>query len=341
MACFVKDVSDSLISGLLYGLLAATMLGPSSSLADDPRPRDPHSAAVMHRISAETPRQLRELFRYTGHRLPVVSAHRGGAASGYPENCIATFEHTLSKCFALLEIDPRMTKDGEVIVHHDATLDRTTTGTGKVVEKTLSELKQYRLKDIDGVVTNHVIPTLDEVLHWAKGKTVLVLDQKDVPLETRVNIITKHHAESYAMMIVGSLKDVRACHAMNPDIMMEVMIPSHEKLKAFDASGVPWENVIAFLGHQPPTDPSLYEAVHQKGTLAMVGTSRNLDRQFFTRAVADDESLRRDYRQLLRRGADMIETDLPREIGPLLYTDHPAVPTSKRPLMMVQPTMPR
>ncbi|QDV62325.1 putative glycerophosphoryl diester phosphodiesterase 1 [Crateriforma conspicua] len=322
--------------GRFLTLFTVAVLSSSWLPAKDPSPRDSRSAVAMHRICPETPQQLRELFRYTGERLPVVSAHRGGAGPGYPENCIATFEHTLTKTFSLLEIDPRITKDGKVVVHHDATLDRTTTGTGKIAEKTLAELSQYRLKDVDGKVTDHSIPTLDEVLRWAKGKTVLVLDQKDVPLETRVETITKHQAESYAMLIVGNLDDVRACHAMNPDIMMEVMIPNHAKVDAFNATGVPWENVIAFLGHVPPSDSSLFDAVHQNGALTMIGTSRNLDREYFARGGGTDQSLRHDYRQLLQRGGDIIETDLPRDVGPLLYTPL-VIPESKRSCLVIQP----
>ena len=63
---------------------------------------------------------------------------------------------------------------------HDPTLERTTTGKGRVVDFTLGELKQLRLKDNSGNVTEFQIPTLDEVLDWARGKTILVLDQKDV-----------------------------------------------------------------------------------------------------------------------------------------------------------------
>lgn len=289
----------------------------------------------LYRICPRTPEELRELFRYTGESLPLVSAHRGGAGPGYPENCIATFEHTLATTYSMLEIDPRITKDGQIVLHHDATLERTTTGFGRVADKTLSELKKLRLKDSDGNVTEHQIPTLDEVLGWARGKTVLVLDQKDVPLATRVAKVAQHDAESYAMLIVGNFKDVQACHAMNAEIMMEVMIPSHEKVRAFAASGVPWQNVIAFLGHNPPSDRTLYAAVHQHGSSTMIGTSRNLDRQFSARAVAASPSLRRDYQELLQRGADLIETDLPRELGSLLYAGK-AIPQSKQRFLMVE-----
>jgi len=294
------------------------MLAASEQTVAQDRSSDKLTATRLHRVVANSPAELRELFHYNGTPLPLLSAHRGGAGPGYPENCIETFEHTLHQTFSMLEIDPRVTKDGQFVVHHDATLDRTTTGTGKVADKTLQELKQLRLKDSEGNVTDFRIPTLDEVFVWAKEKTILVLDQKDVPLETRIAKIEEHNAESYAMLIVGNLKDAQTVYATNKKIMMEAMLGDFKKIAAFDSSQVPWENVIVFLGHDAPKDVAIYAAIHDKGARTMIGTSRNLDRDFASRASIDLASLREDYKAILHRGADVIETDIPRELGRLL-----------------------
>jgi glycerophosphoryl diester phosphodiesterase len=270
-------------------------------------------------IDAKTPQGLMDLLKFTGEPLPLVSGHRGGAAIGFPENCIPTFEHTLAHTFAMLEIDPRYAKDGTIVVHHDATLERTTTGKGPVTDFSLDELKQLRLKDLKGNVTDYQMPTLDELLEWARGKAILVLDQKDVPALTRVKKIEEHQAEAYAMVIVSSFKDVKACYEQNPNVMMEVMIPSLEKVAEFDKLGVPWRNVVPFVGHVPPEDLKLYEAIHARGACCMIGTSRNLDRQVSSGQVADIKELQPAYHAFFKRGADLIETDIPAQLGPLLY----------------------
>lgn len=275
--------------------------------------------AALHRIDPQSSAGMQELFRRSAEPLPFVSAHRGGPQPGFPENCLATFENTLRRSFAILEIDPRYTKDGAIVVHHDPTLERTTTGTGRVVDRTLEELKQLRLKDNQGQVTNFQIPTLDEVLEWARGKTILVLDQKDVPAAARVKKIEEHKAEGYAMLIVNTFKDAQACYAANPNVMMEVMIPNRAKADEFGKLGIPWKNVVAFVGHIPPDDATLYEAIHAQGTCCMIGTSRNLDRQVITKQTPDIKQLESDYRAFLARGADLIETDIPTQLGPLLY----------------------
>ena len=289
----------------------------------------PAFAATLHRLIPQTPAGLQELFRHTGEPLPFVSAHRGGPGKGFPENCLATFENTIGDTFAIIEMDPRYAKDGSIVVHHDATLERTSTGKGRVADLTLAELKQLKLKDTEGNVTEFQIPTLDEALEWARGRTILVLDQKDVPVAVRVKKIEEHKAEGYALVIVNSFKDAQACHALNTNIFMEVMIPNRAKVAEFDQLGIPWRNVVAFVGHVPPEDAGLYELIHARGASCMIGTSRNLDRHFVSKQVSDLKPLEPDYRAFLKRGADLIETDIPRELGPLLYGSTP-VPSSKQ-----------
>jgi len=297
-----------------HPFLAAVVLVPLSFgvLVGSQSPRK------SHRIDPQTPQGLRQLLAYTGTPLPLVSAHRGGVRRGFPENCLATFEETLQHTPAIMEVDSRYTQDGAIVLHHDATLERTTTGQGHVADFTLAELKQLNLKDAEGNVTPFTIPTLDEALMWARGKTILVLDQKDVSVAERVRKIADHNAEAYAMVIVNSFKDAQACHALNANVMMEVMIPNREKAEEIGRLGIPWQNVVAFVGHTPPEDAALYEFIHRQGACCMMGTSRNLDRQIITGAVADVKQLERDYRAFLERGADIIETDIPAELGPLL-----------------------
>ncbi len=275
----------------------------------------------LHRLTPQTATQLQRLLSYDGARLPIVSAHRGGAGVGLPENCIATFEATLGKTFSMLEIDPRLTKDGEVVVHHDATLERTTTGRGVVAEQTWEELAELRLKDTHGDMTAHSMHTLDQVIQWARGKTILVLDQKDTPLVTRIQKISEHQAENYVMLIVGSLEDIKTVYRTNPNIMMEVFVGDRKKFEQFDQAGVPWRNIIAFVGHTPPEDAELLRMIHAKGALCMAGTSRNIDRRFIEHPESGMAPLEADYRRLLDSGVDILETDIPREVGPLLYAD--------------------
>ncbi len=315
------------VASLWLPCLIVTLTAPSMALPQDVT-SSPSPSSRLHAIDPQTPQGLRELFRYTGEPIPLVSAHRGGDQPGFPENCVATFENTLQHTFAIMEIDPRYTKDGAIVVHHDRTLERTTTGKGRIAEWTLQELKELRLKDSEGAVTEFQIPTLDEVLQWARGRTVLVVDQKDVPVEARVKKIEEQRAEAYAMLIVYSYRDARKCYELNKNIMMEVMIPNRKRFEEFDKTGVPWNNIVAFVGHTPPTDTELMKMIHAKGTCCMVGTSRNLDRQLNVNRAGGSAVIEQDYRALLQNGIDLIETDLPGHVGKMLYGES-AIPASK------------
>lgn len=101
-----------------------------------------------------------------------------------------------------------------------------------------------------------------------------------------------------------------------------------QRLEAFDRTGVPWRNIIAFVGHTPPQEAGLCDQIHAKGVSCMAGTSRNIDLRFLKGQAASMDLLEPDYRALLKMGVDIIETDIPRQVGPLLHTGQP-VPASK------------
>lgn len=277
----------------------------------------------LHVLKLKTPKETKALLCYSGDPLPLISAHRGGSQSNYPENCLQTFENTLRFTYAMMECDPRYTRDSAIVLHHDPNLRRTTTGEGLVVDYTLDELKKLKLKDPKGTVTEYQIPTLDEALEWAKGKTILVLDQKDVPVAARVRKVQEHKAEANVILIVYSFEDAKLCYKLNKNIMMEVMIPTIEKAEEFEKTGVPWKNVFAFVGHDLPENIKLYDFLHQKGVLCMAGSSRNVDRKYLSGSTTDFNSLKGEYNEFLTKGIDLIETDVPTHLGPLLYEVFP------------------
>jgi glycerophosphoryl diester phosphodiesterase len=306
----------------------ALLLFAASLLSAQRQERSPAPPATLHALDVQSTQDLQQLFRHSREPLPLVSAHRGGALLGFPENCLATFENTLRQTFAIMEVDPRLTRDGAIVIHHDPTLDRTTTGSGRLIDHDLAELKKLRLKDTAGNITDFPIPTLDEALEWARGKTILVLDQKDVPVKDRVQKIVEHRAENYAMLIVYGVENARECYELNENIMMEVMITNRQQFEAFDKSGVPWSNVVAFVGHNPPSDRELLSMIHAKGVCCIAGTSRNLDRELAKNRDSSTADLRQKYQALLESGIDFVEADLAGEVGRLLYADA-EIPKSK------------
>jgi glycerophosphoryl diester phosphodiesterase len=109
-------------------------------------------------------------------QTPLVAAHRGGAAL-WPENSLAAFRGAIALAVDALEFDLHLTADDEVVVIHDATLDRTTTGRGAVRATPLPELRTLRLRDATGAVTEERVPTLAEVLDLARPTSLALLPE--------------------------------------------------------------------------------------------------------------------------------------------------------------------
>ena len=125
-----------MLSFILVLLLGGFM--PAGSLSASDKKQNPHY------IPVEDSRDLHAYFRYAPDRPIVVSGHRGGMLDGYPENCIESFEKTLTYMESFFEIDPRLTKDGVIVLMHDETIDRTTTGKGKVSDYTYATIQSGR-----------------------------------------------------------------------------------------------------------------------------------------------------------------------------------------------------
>jgi glycerophosphoryl diester phosphodiesterase len=260
--------------------------------------------SAQHYIKTASPAQLREFFQKTPDRIPLISAHRGGATTGFPENCIETFENTLRHTPAMIECDPQVTKDGVLVLMHDCCLDRTTNGFGAIADHTFAELRQLRLKDNEGNLTDFLIPTLEEVVQWAKDKTILTIDLKPgVPLEMIEQIIRRHRAERYATVIAYDLATAQRYHQLNPDLVISYTVRGMDDVQRLEGSGLPAGNIIAFTGVREP-EPEIYQALHKRGIACIIGTMGNLDRQH---ATGPDNV----YAQLVRNGADIIATDRP------------------------------
>lgn len=108
----------------------------------------------------------------------VVVGHRGTVKFA-PENTVAAFEKAIKLGADLIEIDVRETKDGQLVILHDASVDRTTNGSGLVARMTLAEIKALDAGSwFDPKFAGEKIPTLEEALEAMKGKVLPDLDFK-------------------------------------------------------------------------------------------------------------------------------------------------------------------
>lgn len=163
-------------------------------------------------------------------------AHRGGIVPGYAENTLAAYRRAISFGVDVIEIDLRGTRDGEIIILHDETLDRTTDGKGKVTDYTLAELKQLNAGNGESV------PTYAEVLDLVADTGVkLLLDIKVSPVLDKAKVVRlteSHDAVLDVIVGVRTLGDLRQFRGLNPNIRTLGFIRAPEDIDDFVAGGV-------------------------------------------------------------------------------------------------------
>src|SRR6266513_2566647 len=111
---------------------------------------------------------------------PLIIAHRGDSTH-VAENTLAAFAAALEVGADLVEFDVQLTKDGHVVVIHDATLDRTTTGRGRVRDLTMAEIRALSAgypSRFAGAHRGERVPSLGEALAMLKGRARVMVEIK-------------------------------------------------------------------------------------------------------------------------------------------------------------------
>ncbi len=127
--------------------------------------------------------------RINQQQIQVV-AHRGDWKNA-PENSIQGIENCIKMGVDMIEIDLARTKDSVLILMHDKTLERTSSGAGKVANFTYEEISTLYLKDHNGKITKHRIPTFEEALKVCKGKVEVFVDKGYPILKEAYNVLEK------------------------------------------------------------------------------------------------------------------------------------------------------
>lgn len=252
---------------------------------------------------------LHDYFSYKSDRDIMISAHRGGREAFFPENSLEGFQNILDKMPAIFEIDPRLTKDSVIVLMHDATLDRTTNASGKLSDYTWDELQSVRLKDSEGNITDIKIPRLEDVIRWSIGKTVVNLDKKDVPFDMIVDLIKKCDVENRIMLTVHTGAQARYYYDRFPNIMLSVFVRNEKEYEDISISGVPWRNMIAYVGHTiDDKNIGIVEKLRSKGVRCMVSLAPTHDK------IKSKEERTSKYEMEIEKKPDIIESDIPLEV---------------------------
>lgn len=122
--------------------------------------------------------QIRATLENASNKTVLVVAHRA-AWKNAPENSRLAVQQAIDMGVDMVEIDIRKTKDGQFVLMHDTTIDRTTNGKGSINSITLKTLQTFQLKGPGNNLTKERVPTLREILELCRGKILINLDKAE------------------------------------------------------------------------------------------------------------------------------------------------------------------
>ncbi|MFJ7825650.1 glycerophosphodiester phosphodiesterase [Psychrobacillus sp. NPDC096623] len=237
-----------------------------------------------------------------------IYAHRGSSGT-HPENTLAAFKAAAKLPVHGVEFDVHMTKDHELVVIHDETIDRTSNGTGFIKDMTLTELKEFEFGSwFSPKFKQETIPTLREVLYVFKDT------------DHHLNIVLKSDIFPYEGMeqaVLQMLTDYR----LEPRVVISSF--NHEMVRKFKQMAPPIETAILFM--EVMIEPHKYaelvgaDALHVFFPAAL--------RQMGAEAIASGKKVRtftvneEKYADLLKQvGVDAIFTDYPEKMWKYLQS---------------------
>jgi glycerophosphoryl diester phosphodiesterase len=242
------------------------------------------TAAIWRRIQLSSSRKGMKIKNASESCSPIKIGHRG--AAGYcPENTFASFHRALQLGVDFLEMDVQMTKDQELVVIHDPTVNRTSNGKGKVKDFTLQEIQGLDAGSwFDPRFSGEKIPSLYDFLDEFGGKVGILLEMKNPSLypgieEKIAYELLKRRLTSCEgpQVIVQSFDQhsLKKFHQLVPSIQIGVLV------KKFTGKGISDQELESFSSYAAFVNPKitmvnkrLIRRIHQHGFKTFIWTIR-------------------------------------------------------------------
>lgn len=238
----------------------------------------------------------------------LVSGHRGaGGDLGRiaPEDTLAAARAAIVMGVDLVETDPRPTKDGVLVNHHDPTVDRTTMGKGNVDGFTLAELQALPLRtgELVGDFSCERVPTYVEILKLCRGRAMVLVDaNKTDRVDLLVAAIKEADALEWAVFDTSSVAKIDQALALEPNLMIMTRIEDTASAPAVLAKYK--DHVPVFVDVDAKVFPATADLVHAAGSRVMTNV-------FTTDVGVKLGSPAAQYLAIYDKGADVLQTDLP------------------------------
>ncbi|HQQ95851.1 MAG TPA: glycerophosphodiester phosphodiesterase family protein [Cyclobacteriaceae bacterium] len=246
----------------------------------------------------------------------LIAAHRGGLNDSLPENSMVNFKNTVarSRQLVMLEFDLRKSKNGTLYILHDATVDRTTNGTGEISTLPDDYITSLRLKDLKGRQTMERVPTFSEFLSWAKSAQVLLmLDVKADVWAEALAMVQRFDMTDRCLVLTFKPTDTRRVRAISPSIAISCLVSSANEWNSLKSQFSSWEPVMAYVSDN--AIPAFLMQVSAAGIRMLTDVSEHTKH-------GGKVLSRHEYKEALGRMAGgILVTDYPIEVS--IVADNP------------------
>ena len=247
----------------------------------------------------------------------VVACHRGDWRN-WPENSLAAIESVIGMGADIMELDLKLTKDSVLVLCHDHTIDRTTTGRGRVCDITYDSIQRCFLRTAHGVRTPRKMPTLREALEVCKGRIVVNIDQGYEYYDLAL-AVTEELGVTDQVLIKGkrpvetvSAKFAEYGHNMMYMPIIDILKPQGRELfEEYASKGVvPLAYEVCWDDYTPQVEACMRQVVASGSKLWVNSLWDSL-----CGGLSDDKAFTESpdevYGRLLDMGASIIQTDRP------------------------------
>lgn len=243
----------------------------------------------------------------------VLCAHRGGMYSDHAENSLLTLDF-LATSFGnnpvMAEIDIRKSKDGTLFLLHDNTLERTTTGAGKIEDASDTYLRSLSLRNGNGEVTGERIPTFAEALDFAAKRNIfLMLDVKIDDWKQILDLVNLKGVAQKCLVLTFKVENSKKVHQLAPDMLVSCLVryqKDWDEIKDLISHDV----LLAYINKTTPDD--VVKMMKQQ-KIPMVSDASEATTNDFKTYPADY------YLSVIKRGVNVYVTDFPREVYALIH----------------------
>ena len=252
-----------------------------------------------------------------------VIAHRGDWRN-FPENSLEAIESAIQMGVDIVELDVHRTADGEIVVCHDKTIDRTTNGKGKISELTLDYIRTRNLRAGHKVVTRYKMPTLEEALDVCKDRILINIDKGINYYDQIMDMLVKRNmVDQVIIKSSKSAETMKAFFAKNTHNMLYMPIINynekswgkHEQLfEDYLKTDLPFVAFEMCFNSTLPNEKKVFNKVLKSGKRLWINTlwnslcgGKKLDLEDDAAVGNEDKK----YGKVLDYGTSMIQTDRP------------------------------